>query len=101
MPVPIQKGEPDPGLLHGWDADDIQYVEHSNHRFEGVDDAAEGFYKHREFLILTMLSGKERVNWPISPIYRHMRQRFPVSMHKHMFWDLDLSDPYTGRLCTR
>ena len=58
----------------------MQYVEHSNYRYEDVDDAAEAFYKHRDFLILTMLSGKERVNWSVSPFYRHVRQKFPVSL---------------------
>ncbi|KAI9875870.1 MAG: hypothetical protein M1830_007860 [Pleopsidium flavum] len=53
-----------------------KYVEHSNYIYDDFDDAAEAFYKHREFLIVSMLTGKEGIAWATSPFCRHMKQKF-------------------------
>ena len=81
MPITIQKGEPrlEKSLLTEAD-NHRQYVERSGPRYDDVEDVAEAFYRHREFLLLTMLSGKEGIAWPTSPIFRHLKQKFQVGL---------------------
>ncbi|KAL1953988.1 hypothetical protein VTO42DRAFT_1874 [Malbranchea cinnamomea] len=54
-----------------------EYTKHTHGACEDAEDSAEVFYKHREFLITQMLRGKEGVDWPVTPIYAHLRQKFP------------------------
>lgn len=41
------------------------------------DIAAKQFYKHRYFLLASMLAGKEGIVWTKTPIYRHLEHKFP------------------------
>lgn len=55
-----------------------QYTKHTHGACDDTEDAEEVFDKHHEFLILQMLHGREGVDWPVTPIYSHFRDKFPV-----------------------
>lgn len=40
-------------------------------------EAAEKFYEHREFLLGSMMSGKEGMSWGANPFYKHLKNKFP------------------------
>lgn len=42
--------------------------------------AAEVFYKHRRFLLASMLGGKEGLAWTTIPLFRHLEHRFAVGL---------------------
>ena len=44
---------------------------------KGEDEAAELFYRHREFLMAAMMRGKEGLSWGHTPFYMHLKGRFP------------------------
>lgn len=55
-----------------------QYTKHTHGACDDAEDAEEVFDKHHEFLILQMLHDREGVDWPVTPIYAHFRDKFPV-----------------------
>ena len=40
------------------------------------EEAAEAFYRHAKFLLVSMLGEKEGVRWLKTPLYKHLQQRF-------------------------
>ncbi|KAI9718422.1 MAG: hypothetical protein M1812_004143 [Candelaria pacifica] len=54
-----------------------EYVEFTNGRCASSTDAEAIFYKHRQFLIVCMKAGKEDVVWTKTPLYHHLRKKFP------------------------
>lgn len=53
-------------------------MEGSRFRCNDREEAAEIFYKHRLFLIMSMLSRAQGIGWSNTPLYQHMKNRFPV-----------------------
>ncbi|KAI9713055.1 MAG: hypothetical protein M1820_001040 [Bogoriella megaspora] len=43
-------------------------------------DAAKQIYKHRHFLFMSMLRGKEGINWENTAFFRHMAERYPAGL---------------------
>ena len=48
----------------------------------GPDDSAERIHKHRDFLISSMLSGKDGMAWSGNPLYKHLYKKFPKDFAK-------------------
>lgn len=44
---------------------------------ESSQEAARLFYEHKDFLLASMLAGKEGINWSKNPLYVHLSHRFP------------------------
>ena len=42
-----------------------------------VDAAEKILYEHREFLLTSMMSGKENIAWNHNPLYKHLQSEFP------------------------
>lgn len=42
-----------------------------------IQEAMELFHRHREFLISSMLTGKEGMAWSGNPLYKHLYKKFP------------------------
>ena len=43
---------------------------------KGAPEAAQKLYKHRDFLISTMMAGKEGMTWTNNPLYKHLCRKF-------------------------
>ncbi|OCL01732.1 hypothetical protein AOQ84DRAFT_383421 [Glonium stellatum] len=54
-----------------------EYAEDSRFRCDDRDEAAEIFYKHRLFLIMAMLNRAQGIGWSSTPLYQHMKNKFP------------------------
>ncbi|OJD30598.1 uncharacterized protein BKCO1_5800028 [Diplodia corticola] len=56
-----------------------RYAAENPQRFASAKQAAEAMYRHREFLILSMLRGKELEDpaWNYTDIFLHLKNRFP------------------------
>ncbi|KAI9698730.1 MAG: hypothetical protein M1836_003840 [Candelina mexicana] len=54
-----------------------EYVDYTNGRCLSSSDAEAVFDKHRQFLIMSMIAGKEDIVWTKTPLYHHMRKKFP------------------------
>ncbi|KAK0664310.1 hypothetical protein DIS24_g744 [Lasiodiplodia hormozganensis] len=57
-----------------------RYATENPNRFSSPKQAAEAIYKHKEFLILSMLRGKELEDpaWNYTDIFLHLKSKFPV-----------------------
>lgn len=55
-----------------------QYSKYTLGTYEDEEESAEFYYKNHEFLMMEMLKGKEDINWSNTPIFAHLRDRFPV-----------------------
>lgn len=57
-----------------------QYIKSVYSKNNGLQAKAvrQMFYRHREFLMKSMLEGQEGLSWEISPILRHFKKIFPV-----------------------
>ena len=44
---------------------------------KGAPEAAQRMYKHRDFLLSSMLAGKEGLAWSRIPLYLHLSRKFP------------------------
>ncbi|KAF2838128.1 hypothetical protein M501DRAFT_1017154 [Patellaria atrata CBS 101060] len=53
------------------------YAEEHPDKCEFLEDAADRFYAHKDFLILSMLEHKEGIAWGNTRFYHHMKSRFP------------------------
>ncbi|TQB77476.1 hypothetical protein MPDQ_000016 [Monascus purpureus] len=53
-----------------------EYVHHTHGICEDVDDSAEVFYKHHNFLLSRMLKG-EGVGWVETNLFKHLCEKFP------------------------
>ncbi|KAI9816846.1 MAG: hypothetical protein M1827_001491 [Pycnora praestabilis] len=62
-----------------------KYVDHTSRRCADADDAAEIISKHRDFLINSMLRGKEAISWTSTPIWEYFSITFPVSFS--LLWE--------------
>ena len=60
-------------------ADLIQYAASHDDCSDAVE-AASIFYRHREFLIATMLTEDKRLHWSKTRFYRHLHEAFPVGL---------------------
>jgi hypothetical protein len=47
-----------------------------------ASDAAEKVYQHRDFLLASMVAGKEGMMWGKNPLYVHLRKKFPQDWEK-------------------
>ncbi|KAL0263706.1 hypothetical protein SLS55_002687 [Diplodia seriata] len=56
-----------------------RYAAENPERFASAKQAAEAIYRHREFLILSMLRGKELEDpaWNYTDIFLHLKSKFP------------------------
>ncbi|KAK6440613.1 hypothetical protein LTR95_003169 [Oleoguttula sp. CCFEE 5521] len=43
----------------------------------GVEKARQRVYKHKDFLLASMIAGKEGINWKRIPLYVHLKEMFP------------------------
>lgn len=44
---------------------------------ENYNEASKVMYKHRDFLLSSMIAGKEGIAWARNPFFRHLSRRFP------------------------
>ena len=49
---------------------------------EGIEDVCQRFYYHHNFLMKSMLEGQEGLDWTDTPIFHHLKDKFPVSKLK-------------------
>ncbi|KAM0722358.1 hypothetical protein Q7P37_001799 [Cladosporium fusiforme] len=54
-----------------------KYAEEVIEDSHGRDEAAQVLYEHKDFLLASMLAGKEGIAWAKNPLYTHLSQRFP------------------------
>ena len=59
-----------------------KYAEEEMEGKVGAAVAAERMYKHRDFLISSMVSGKEGLVWGSNPLYKHLYKKFPEDFAK-------------------
>lgn len=66
-------------LLPPYTAEELfyKYVEEVIEDSHGNNEAAHVMYEHKDFLLASMLSGKEGITWTKNPLYVHLSQRFP------------------------
>ena len=53
-----------------------KYARHAVGSLADAARAADKMYKHREFLMASMIVGKENVAWGRNPLYTHLRKKF-------------------------
>lgn len=66
-------------LLPDYTAEEIfdKYAEEVIEDSHGRNEAAQVMYEHKDFLLSSMLAGKEGIVWTKNPLYTHLSQRFP------------------------
>lgn len=47
---------------------------------KAAPEAAAKIYKHRDFLLASMIAGKEGLDWSKNPVYQHLCQEFPKDL---------------------
>jgi len=58
------------------------YAERVMGREATSDEAAERVYKHRIFLLSSMITGKEGIAWSKKPLYKHLYKKFPADWER-------------------
>ena len=59
-----------------------KYAKEAMEEGEGPDQAAERIHRHHNFLISSMLSGKEGIAWGSNPLYKYLCKRFPKDLDR-------------------
>ncbi|EKG15623.1 hypothetical protein MPH_07058 [Macrophomina phaseolina MS6] len=56
-----------------------RYAAENSDEFRNTKEAAEGIYRHKEFLMLSMLRGKDLEDpaWSYTDIFKHLKDKFP------------------------
>ncbi|KAF2490126.1 hypothetical protein BU16DRAFT_586218 [Lophium mytilinum] len=55
-----------------------EYAEEPRFQCHSKEEASETFYSHRSFLMEAMLKRSEGIGWSNTPLYQHLKARFPA-----------------------